>query len=86
MLKAELYLWSAKVANDDQQPNAGDLDMAEAALRAVEGNSPCYPRLKTFSPITIKETTKLYLHFDSSMLKQRILPQICFTPITYSSG
>jgi len=37
MLKAEVYLWSAKVTTGDQIPAQGDLAVAEAALRQVEG-------------------------------------------------
>jgi starch-binding outer membrane protein, SusD/RagB family len=37
MLKAEVYLWSAKVTTGDQTPAQGDLAVAEAALRQVEG-------------------------------------------------
>ncbi|MCT4601792.1 MAG: RagB/SusD family nutrient uptake outer membrane protein [Marinifilum sp.] len=38
MLKAEVYLWSAKVTTEDQSPAAEDLGMAEAALNEVKGN------------------------------------------------
>jgi starch-binding outer membrane protein, SusD/RagB family len=38
MLKAEVYLWSAKVTTGNQSPDPGDLNVAEAALREVEGN------------------------------------------------
>ncbi len=37
MLKAEIYLWSAKVTTGDQSPASGDLAVAEAALKEVEG-------------------------------------------------
>lgn len=39
MLKAEVYLWSAKVPNGDQQPAANNADVltAKAALQAVTG-------------------------------------------------
>ncbi|HPJ79379.1 MAG TPA: RagB/SusD family nutrient uptake outer membrane protein [Prolixibacteraceae bacterium] len=36
MLKAEVYLWSAKVTTGDQSPASGDLAVAEAALAEVE--------------------------------------------------
>jgi starch-binding outer membrane protein, SusD/RagB family len=38
MLKADIYLWSAKVTTGDQSPASGDLAVAETALRQVEGN------------------------------------------------
>ena len=37
MLKAEVYLWSAKVTTGDQVPASGDLAVAEAALNEVKG-------------------------------------------------
>lgn len=37
MLKAEVYLWSAKVTTGDQVPASGDLAQAEAALNEVKG-------------------------------------------------
>ncbi|MFZ5429673.1 MAG: RagB/SusD family nutrient uptake outer membrane protein [Bacteroidota bacterium] len=37
MLKAEVYLWSAKVSTGDQTPAANDLATAEAALNEVKG-------------------------------------------------
>lgn len=37
MLKAEVYLWSAKVTTGDQVPDSGDLAVAEAALNEVKG-------------------------------------------------
>lgn len=38
MLKAEVYLWSAKVTTGDQAPVSGDLAMAESALNSVKDN------------------------------------------------
>ncbi len=37
MLKAEIYLWSAKVTTGDQVPASGDLSIAETALNEVKG-------------------------------------------------
>ncbi|WP_118196604.1 RagB/SusD family nutrient uptake outer membrane protein [Albibacterium indicum] len=37
MLKAEVYLWSAKVTTGDQTPATSDLSTAEAALNEVKG-------------------------------------------------
>jgi starch-binding outer membrane protein, SusD/RagB family len=37
MLKAEVYLWSAKVTTGDQAPATGDLAVAETALNEVKG-------------------------------------------------
>lgn len=37
MLKAEVYLWSAKVTTGDQVPASGDLAVAETALNEVKG-------------------------------------------------
>ena len=37
MLKADIYLWSAKVTTGDQSPASGDLAVAEAALNEVKG-------------------------------------------------
>ena len=37
MLKAEVYLWSAKVTTGDQVPTANDLTVAETALNEVKG-------------------------------------------------
>ncbi|MDG5798936.1 RagB/SusD family nutrient uptake outer membrane protein [Marinilabiliaceae bacterium ANBcel2] len=36
MLKADIYMWSAKVSTGDYQANPADIDVAEAALKAVE--------------------------------------------------
>jgi len=36
MLKAEVYLWSAKVSTGDQSPASGDLAVAESALLSVK--------------------------------------------------
>jgi starch-binding outer membrane protein, SusD/RagB family len=37
MLKAEVFLWSAKVTTGDQVPASGDLATAEAALNEIKG-------------------------------------------------
>lgn len=37
MLKAEVFLWSAKVTTGDQSPAANDLQVAESALNEVKG-------------------------------------------------
>ncbi len=37
MLKADIYLWSAKVTTGNQSPDAADINVAESALREVEG-------------------------------------------------
>ncbi|MCE4563087.1 RagB/SusD family nutrient uptake outer membrane protein [Maribellus sp. CM-23] len=37
LLKADIYLWSAKVTTGDQSPASGDLAVAEAALNEVKG-------------------------------------------------
>ncbi len=37
MLKAEVYLWSAKVTTGDQVPAAGDLQIAESTLNDLKG-------------------------------------------------
>jgi starch-binding outer membrane protein, SusD/RagB family len=46
MLKAEIYLWSAKVTTGDQSPAQGDLAVAEAALRQLEGNFSLQPNFR----------------------------------------
>jgi len=43
MLKAEVYLWSAKVTTGDQAPAPGDLSVAETALNAVKGKFSLVP-------------------------------------------
>jgi len=43
MLKAEVYLWSAKVTTGDQSPAPTDLATAEEALRLVRGNFTLQP-------------------------------------------
>lgn len=43
MLKAEIYLWSAQVTTDNQQPAAGDLDKAKAALQPLIGQFRLLP-------------------------------------------
>lgn len=48
MLKAEVYLWSAKVTTGDQTPSPGDVNQAEAALKEVEGN---FSLLENFSDV-----------------------------------
>ncbi|MEZ5106955.1 MAG: RagB/SusD family nutrient uptake outer membrane protein [Draconibacterium sp.] len=37
MLKADIYLWSAKVTTGDQSPVSGDLTVAESALNEIKG-------------------------------------------------
>ena len=44
MLKAEVYLWSAKVTTGDQSPAAGDLGVAEAALLTVKDQFSLLPK------------------------------------------
>lgn len=44
MLKAEIYLWSAKVTTGDQSPAANDLSVAETALNEVKGNFSLLPK------------------------------------------
>jgi starch-binding outer membrane protein, SusD/RagB family len=39
MLKADVYLWSAKVTTENQSPAASDLSTAEAALNEVKASS-----------------------------------------------
>lgn len=46
MLKAEIYLWSAKVTTGDQSPAQTDLAVAEAALRQVEGKFSLQPNFR----------------------------------------
>jgi hypothetical protein len=43
MLKAEIYLWSAKVTTGDQVPASGDLAVAETALNQVKGKFSLLP-------------------------------------------
>jgi len=44
MLKAEIYLWSAKVTTGDQSPASGDLGITEAALNEVKGKFSLLPK------------------------------------------
>lgn len=44
MLKAEIYLWSAKVKTGDQSPASGDLAIAETALNEVKGKFSLLPK------------------------------------------
>ncbi len=48
MLKAEVYLWSAKVTTGDQDPAASDLSTAETALNEVKGK---FSLLSKFSDV-----------------------------------
>ncbi|MBP8790704.1 MAG: RagB/SusD family nutrient uptake outer membrane protein [Breznakibacter sp.] len=48
MLKAEVYLWSAKVTTGDQMPDAGDLTIAKNALEEVK---PAFSLLPSFSSV-----------------------------------
>lgn len=50
MLKAEVYLWSAKVTLEDQIPASGDLTEAEAALNTVK-SSGLFDLLPKFSDV-----------------------------------
>ena len=44
MLKAEVYLWSAKVTTGDQAPAATDITTAESALNEVKGKFSLLPK------------------------------------------
>lgn len=56
MLKAEIYLWSAKVATGDHQAGRKpDLEIAKTALQSVIGK---YELLPTFSELFSKKDTK----------------------------
>lgn len=44
MLKAEVYLWSAKVTTGDQVPATSDLTTAESALNEVKGKFTLLPK------------------------------------------
>lgn len=46
MLKAEVYLWSAKVITGDQAPASDDLTQAENALNQVKGKFSLQPNFK----------------------------------------
>lgn len=46
MLKAEIYLWSAKVSTGDQTPGVEDLTQAENALNQVKGQFSLVPEFK----------------------------------------
>ncbi|MCK3683214.1 RagB/SusD family nutrient uptake outer membrane protein [Maribellus sp. YY47] len=48
MLKADIYLWSAKVSTGDQTPASGDLAVAKAALNEVKGK---FSLLDNFSSV-----------------------------------
>lgn len=44
MLKAEIYLWSAKVTTEDQAPDANDVQVAKKSLEALIGKFSLLPR------------------------------------------
>jgi len=50
MLKAEVYLWSAKVTTGDQTPAASDITIAETALLTVK-NSAVFSLLPNFKDV-----------------------------------
>lgn len=43
MLKAEIYLWSAKVSTDDQAPDANDIQVAKKSLEGLIGKFTLLP-------------------------------------------
>jgi starch-binding outer membrane protein, SusD/RagB family len=56
MLKAEVYLWSAKVTTGDQAPSSTDITTAESALMSVK-NSGTFSLLPNFADV-FKYTNK----------------------------
>lgn len=54
ILKAEIYLWSAKVTTQDQKPGTDDLKTAKEALVALEGKFGLMPNFKDVFDVTKK--------------------------------
>lgn len=61
MLKAEAYLWSAKVTTGDQTPAAGDLGQAEAALNQVKDKFSLQPIFKNVFAYNQKGNSEIIL-------------------------
>lgn len=59
MLKAEAYLWSAKVTTGDQSPASGDLAVAEAALNEVKGKFSLQPKFVDVFAYTKKNNSEI---------------------------
>ena len=62
MLKAEVYLWSAKVTTGDQSPATGDLGVAEAALLQVKDKFSLLPKFSdvfSSSPLSNKGNNEI---------------------------
>lgn len=63
MLKAEAYLWSAKVTTGDQSPASGDLAIAEAALNEVKGKFSLQAKFADVFAYTKKNNSEIIFAF-----------------------
>ncbi len=61
MLKAEIYLWSAKVSTGDQTPAADDINQAEDALNQVKGKFSLQPDFKNVFAYNQKGNSEIIL-------------------------
>jgi len=59
MLKAEVYLWSAKVTTADQTPASSDLSTAEAALNEVKGKFTLQSKFSDVFAYTKKNNSEI---------------------------
>lgn len=85
MLKAEVYMWSAKVTTGDHQATGNsDLAIAQTALQPLINQ---FSLLDNFSEVfSKKQMMKLFLPFVLKMEKQLIGPVLLFIMVIYSKG
>lgn len=92
MLKAEVYLWSAKVTTGDQSPATSDLAQAEAALNEVKGKFSLQPNFKEAFSYNQKGNSEIILSLRfldneaTNNISQFVYSDNVFIGVKYDKG